>query len=376
MRGLCPGGYRQTASEFCLMIDLLRTWFQRYSSNPQIASLVLVLLVGTGIILLFGHLLAPLIASVVVAFVLEGAVGWLCRLGMPRQPAVWIVYLVFIAGVALFLGGMVPLLLSQITELMRELPKMAVQGQDMLRTLPARYPHFISQAQVDGLMGELRHTLSAFAQRVLSQSLSSVIGLISLVIYLIMVPILVFFFLKDKDLLLEWAARLLPQQRLLVLEVWREVNIKFVGYMRGKILEILMVWAASYISFAALGLHYGLLLAMLVGLSVVIPYVGAAVVTVPVLFVALIQWGFDSHFLYVVIAYAIVQFLDGNLLVPLLYSEMVSLHPVAIITAVLLFGGLWGVWGVFFAIPLATLVQAVAHALHRATALPEIPPPE
>lgn len=349
------------------MIELLRAWFQRYFSDPQIVSLAIVLAVGAAVVLFAGHLLAPLIAALVVAFVLDGAVGWLCRLGIPRLPAVWLVFLLFVAGVALFLGGMVPLLMSQVTEFLRELPKMLAQGQDALRTLPARYPHFISQSQIDSLMGELRHALALFGQRVLSLSLASVIGLITLIIYLILVPLLVFFFLKDKEMLLNWAAGLLPRQRALAKEVWLEVNVKFVGYVRGKILEILVVWFVSYISFAFIDLNYGLLLAVLVGLSVIIPYVGAAVVTVPVVFVAYVQWGFDSDFFYVVSAYAVIQFLDGNLLVPLLFSEMVSLHPVAIMTAVLLFGGLWGVWGVFFAIPLATLVQAVAHALRRET---------
>jgi putative permease len=62
------------------------------------------------------------------------------------------------------------------------------------------------------------------------------------------------------------------------------------------------------------------------------------------------------------IAYAIIQILDGNLLAPLLLSEVVNLHPVAIVVAVLLFGGLWGLWGLFFAVPLATLINAVIKA--------------
>ena len=65
------------------------------------------------------------------------------------------------------------------------------------------------------------------------------------------------------------------------------------------------------------------------------------------------------------IAYAVIQALDGNLLVPLLFSEVVNLHPVAIILAILFFGGLWGFWGIFFAIPLATFVKAVLNAWPR-----------
>ena len=101
------------------------------------------------------------------------------------------------------------------------------------------------------------------------------------------------------------------------------------------------------------------MLALTVGLSVLIPYIGAAVVTVPVALVAYFQWGFDSTFVWLIIAYFIIQFLDGNVLVPVLFSDVVNLHPVAIIVAILVFGGLWGFWGVFFAIPLATLVKAL-----------------
>ena len=82
----------------------------------------------------------------------------------------------------------------------------------------------------------------------------------------------------------------------------------------------------------------------------------------PVLLVALFQFGTTAEFGYVMLAYGIIQALDGNLLVPLLFSEAVNLHPVVIIIAVIFFGGLWGFWGVFFAIPLATLVKAVLNA--------------
>ena len=113
------------------------------------------------------------------------------------------------------------------------------------------------------------------------------------------------------------------------------------------------------IGFALMGLNYAMLLSLLVGLSVIIPYVGATIVTIPVMLIAFFQFGSEPMFGYVLLFYAIVQFLDGNLLVPLLFSEVVNLHPVAIIVAVVFFGSLWGVWGVFFAIPLATLIQAV-----------------
>lgn len=109
-------------------------------------------------------------------------------------------------------------------------------------------------------------------------------------------------------------------------------------------------------------MRYSLLLAVLVGFSVLIPYIGAMLVTIPVFVVALFQWGIGADFWTLIVAYLVVQGLDGNLLVPLLFSEAVNLHPLVIILAVVIFGGMWGFWGVFFAIPLATLVKAVYHA--------------
>jgi putative permease len=103
------------------------------------------------------------------------------------------------------------------------------------------------------------------------------------------------------------------------------------------------------LTFAVLNLNYAMLLAVLMGLSVVIPYVGATLVTFPVLGVAYWQWGVSGgdEFMYVLIAYSIIQAIDGVVLVPLLFSEAVNLHPIAIIVAILFFGGLWGV-GVCF----------------------------
>ena len=101
------------------------------------------------------------------------------------------------------------------------------------------------------------------------------------------------------------------------------------------------------------------------GLSVIVPYLGATVITIPVAIVGYLQHGWGSEFMWVMIAYAVIQALDGNVLVPILFSEAVNLHPVSIMIAVLVFGGFWGLWGVFFAIPLATLVKAMVTSWPR-----------
>ncbi|MEJ2460128.1 MAG: AI-2E family transporter [Candidatus Thiodiazotropha sp.] len=343
-------------------MQVITDWFKRYFSDPQIVFLTLFLIFFFGIVITMGHMLAPVLASIVIAYLLEGVVGLLERRSLPRLLSVIIVFILFMLFVALVLLGLLPLLSRQITEFVQQLPAMISMGQKALMQLPERYPDLIPQDQVDQLIQQIRNEIASFGQQAVSWSLASVVGVITLVVYLILMPLLVFFFLKDKKLIIGWMVQHMPRHRKFAGTVWKDVDRQIANYVRGKFWEIIIVWAASLVTFTLLGLNYALLLAVMVGLSVIIPYIGAAVVTLPVLFVAWFQWGWTSDFAWLAVAYFVIQALDGNVLVPLLFSEVVDLHPVAIIVAILVFGGIWGFWGVFFAIPLATLVQAVLEA--------------
>ncbi len=353
-------------------MNLFTDWFKRSFSDPQVVILGLFLIIGLAIIIGLGSWLAPMFAAVVIAYLLEGIVGRLRKFGMPRLPAVILVFLLFLAVLAFMLLGLVPMLSRQLTQLVQQFPSYISQGQVLLKELPANYPQLISEQQVQTFIASLGDEFASLGQRVLSWSLASVAGVVVLVVYLILVPVLVFFLLKDKRLLLDWALNYLPKERHLASVVWAESEAQIANYVRGKATEILIVGAVTYITFKFLGLQYSALLATLVGFSVLIPYIGAAVVTIPIAFVAYFQYGWNWDFGQVLIAYAIIQALDGNVLVPLLFSEVVDLHPIAIILAILVFGGLWGFWGVFFAIPLATLVNAILRAWPKKSP----PPPD
>ena len=340
----------------------LTDWFRRQFSDPQIVFLILFLIIGFSIVLTMGNMLMPVLASIVIAYLLEGLVVLLERRGMGRLMAVIVVFLGFMLFLAALIFGLLPLLSRQVTQLINQLPSMISQGQAALMQLPERYPEVVTTAQIQDAMGMVRAEIAAFAQKVLSMSLSSVVGLITIVVYLILVPLLVFFFLKDKRIIIDWSTGFLPSDRHLATDIWQDVDRQIANYVRGKFWEIIIIWSASFITFSFLRLEYAMLLAVLVGLSVIIPYIGAAVVTFPVLVIAWFQWGWGPDFAWLAVAYFVIQALDGIVLVPLLFSEVVNLHPVAIIVAILVFGGFWGFWGVFFAIPLATLVQAVLSA--------------
>jgi putative permease len=343
-------------------MDLLRDWFRRSFSDPQVVILGVVLVMGFAIVLGLGKWLAPMFASIVIAYLLEAIVHQLQRTGLPRMVSVVIVFLLFITLLFFLLFGLVPIVSKQLTQLVQQFPSYIEKGQDLLRQLPEAYPNLISEEQVQIIITQIGQEMAMLGQNILSWSLSSVVNIIGLVIYLVLVPVLVFFLLKDKDMMMGWVADRLPRERTLVNRVWSESEAQIANYVRGKVLEIFIVGAVTYVTFIILGLQYSALLATIVGFSVLIPYVGAAVATIPIALVAYFQFGWGWDFGQVVIAYAIIQALDGNVLVPLLFSEVVNLHPVAIILAILVFGGIWGFWGIFFAIPLATLFKAVLNA--------------
>jgi len=356
-------------------MELLRDWFRRSFSDPQVVILGLFLIIGFAIIIGLGAWLAPMFASIVIAYLLEAVVRWLQRLGLPRMAAVVIVFLLFIAVLLFLIFGLIPLVSRQLTQLVQQFPAYLTKGQDLLRQLPAAYPQLISDRQIQDLINQLGQEMAGLGQKALGLSLASIGSVVALAVYLVLVPVLVFFFLKDKDLMIRWVAERLPRERSLVNRVWTESEAQIASYVRGKVAEIFIVGAVTYFTFMFLDLQYAALLATMVGFSVLVPYIGAAVATLPIAIVAYFQFGWGWEFGQVMIAYAVIQALDGNLLVPLMFSEVVNLHPVAIILAILIFGGLWGFWGIFFAIPLATLVKAVINAwpsnpLHRAAPEP------
>ncbi len=344
------------------MREYLRRWVDRYFSDPQVLSMIILLVVGTVLILWLGEMLIPFIAAIIIAYILEGLVIRLESLHIPRGAAILLVFVLFITAIVLFLIGLIPLLSRQVGQLLQQIPAMFSAGQKVVVLLPEKYPEIISHEQINQFFGILSMEFSRFGQRILSFSIYSLKGIIALLVYLILVPLMVFFFLKDKALILKWVSNFFPEERGMAREVWGEVNAQFTNYIRGKSYEIIIVWAASYALFTFLDLQFGMLLSLFVGLSVLIPYVGAIFMFFPVTLVAVFQWGIDMQVVYTMVSYIVLQMLDGNLLAPLLLAEVVDLHPVAIIFAILLFGGLWGFWGLLFAIPLATLVHAVMKA--------------
>lgn len=344
------------------MVALIQNWFKRHLSDPEAVGLILLLTICVVSLMLIGGILTPVLTSVVIAYLLNGIVKGLDRCKIPHTLSTTIVCVIFVGALYVGILLLLPLLWDQLSRLIVELPKFISLSNDYIVKLHQRYPDYVSVDQFKHVLLSFRSELANLGQYALSISISSLSNLVTLVVYLVLAPMLVFFMIKDANIIIPWITQFMPQKRRLISQVWFEVNDQIGNFVRAKVLEIFVVSIVSILAFVLLGLNYSVLLGILVGLSVLIPFVGITIVTLPVIIVAYLQWGWTPDFVYLVIVYSIIAILDGNVLAPLLFSEAVKLHPVAVIVAILFFGGIWGFWGVFFAIPLATLVKAILNA--------------
>jgi putative permease len=344
------------------MLNVFKSWMERYFANEETVLLAVMFLVTLLVFAVLGHVLAPMITAIIIAFLMQGTVLKMKSWGLPHIASVTVAFLILVSLILLALLYVLPTVWDQSQNLLRETPRMLKEGQALLLLLPEKYPTLFSEQQVTDLMQGLQSHMGQLGQYIFSFSLAQLPVLAAIAVYLVLVPILVFFFLKDADPILSWLSNLLPKERPVMTQIWREMNQQIANYVRGKFIEIVIVSGVSVITFTLLGLNYALLLGVMVGFSVLIPYIGALVVALPIALIAFFQWGLSSDLMYIMVAYTIIQALDGNVLVPVLFSEAVNLHPVAIILSVFVFGGLWGFWGVFFAIPLATLFNAILNA--------------
>ncbi|RMH50073.1 MAG: AI-2E family transporter [Zetaproteobacteria bacterium] len=331
----------------------------RLRADAQLTMLLASLLAIFLLWMLLGRVLAPLFVAVALAYVLEGVVALLCRLRLPRLLAITLVGLGCLVIVLFSLLALLPLLTEQIGRLVAHVPDYIAATRTSLRALQAHYAGWVAPEALPQLIAAGAGKMQEWGGRLLSFSIASIPGVITLLVYAVLVPVLVFFLLKDKEEIMAWAAQFLPRERTLLVRVWHELDIQIGNYIRGRFWESLAVGLAMWLLFALMDHQYALLLAVLTGISVWVPFVGAVVVGLPVVLLSFFQWGWAEETLYALGAYVLVQLLDANIVIPWLFSEMVNLHPVAIIVAVLLFGSLGGMLGVFLAIPLAALVQSV-----------------
>jgi len=224
------------------MIKLINDWYNEHFNNPQVAILALLLFTSATLLYFFGDILVPLLVAVIIAYLLDGVVLTCVKYKIPRLVAIIFTFSIFVISLTVLLFILAPLLFRQGTEFILEIPGMLNKGQVILMQLPEKYPNIISEKQVIDLLTNIKGQITEFSQSFVSSSLASVGDLLTYMVYLVVVPLLIFFFLLDKKLILGWFKTFLPKDRKLVSVIWKEMNGKIASYVRGKIMEILIIW--------------------------------------------------------------------------------------------------------------------------------------
>lgn len=341
------------------MWEFVKRIYNIYFAGQESGLTLFIFLIAGMALYYLGGFLFPFFVAVFIAFLLNELVSFLKRKRLSHLLSVTITFLLFLSCSLVLVFMVLPFLWSRLISFAQEFPNTIEQLGDWLYLLPENYPEFFSREDIDNFIITIREQLVAYGQSIISSSLTSIGEITSGVVYILLVLVMVFFILKDYDKLTNYLVKFLPKEHKLMSRLGVKMKAEMLRYIGGKLLEGFIVFIASVITFAIIGLNFTFLLAIAVGFSVIIPYVGAVIVTVPVLLVAYAQYGAEGMFFYVLIAYIILQLLDGYVLVPLLFSELINLHPVSVILAILIFGSIWGIWGVAFAIPLATFVKAL-----------------
>ena len=344
------------------MLEQLNTFFKKIFSNEETIVFSFAILAFFIVISFFGSVLTPFMISIVVAYLLVGLQKKIQSYNVNAEFSINYYFYYFYSYRCSLSDLVGSIAIYSASSLCLDVPNLFNNFLDFISDLPAKFPDLVSSDQIAIFFQAVSEEIAFIAQNIVKSSISGIQSTITILLYIILFPILVFFFLFDRKNIIDGFLKIIPGKREMFTDIWAEMDVQLSNYVRGKTIEIFIVGVVAAIIFSSLGLKYSALLSVLVGLSVIIPYVGAFLVTIPVVIVGLLQFGLDTQFYILIGLYLLLQALDGNLLVPLIFSETVKLHPVIIILAVFIFGSMFGFWGVFFSIPIATFIKAVWNA--------------
>ena len=202
-----------------MIMEYIRQWYRAHFSNNEAAVFLFISILFVLIIIFLGHILAPVFASIVIAFLLESIVKGLQKYTkISRGPLVFFVYSIVLALVFLGIFILLPLLSQQLVSLLKSTPQVIASSKNWLYKISDEYPNFISHSQINDIFSSLSSTsmfekIASYGKDIIDYSISSLSSIITYIVYLILVPLLVLFFLKDKNQIINWFIRYLPKER-------------------------------------------------------------------------------------------------------------------------------------------------------------------
>lgn len=303
-----------------------------------------------------GHVLVPFLVGGAIAYFLDPVADRLERAGLSRVAATTVISLVALMVAVMLVLAIIPTLVNQLTALVNSAPEIARRLQGFLLE---RFPDLAdSTSTIRTTLAELGAAIQARGAQLASGVVNSALGVVSAVVFLLVVPVVAFYLLLDWDHMIERIDSLLPRDHApVVRRLAREIDAVLAGFVRGQVSVCLILGVYYSVALMLAGLQFGLIVGAIAGTITFIPYVGALVGGALAIGLALFQfWGDWVSIGIVGAIFAAGQFIEGNILTPKLVGKSVGLHPVWLLLALSAFGSLFGFAGMLVAVPVAASI--------------------
>ncbi len=301
-------------------------------------------------------LFAPFIISCLIAFLLYPIIKQLHNWHIPKWLAILVIYLFFFGGTSYLIYRIYPMIIMQLRDLNDQLPVLMRSYSDLIYRVyesTAFLPETVHE-KIDQII----YGLEQYVGGVLTAIFDMAANVVDIVIFLTVIPVIVFYLLKDYESIKSYGMNLISEKhRQPVREVLSAMNESLGQYIRGLFFVSLFVSVTTFIAFHLLDIKYALLLAIIMGLTNIIPYFGPIIGAVPALFIAATMS--TKVVIALLISLFVIQLIESNLVSPYIMGKSIQIHPIVIIFALLLGGQLGGVIGMIVVVPVLTVLRAI-----------------
>jgi len=311
--------------------------------------------------LMFKAIIIPFFIAVFISYLLHPIIEKLHKSGLPRPISILIIYLLFLGGIGLSVYKGLPIFINQVKDLTENIPGVTASYQkwideihDQTTDLPVELHH-----RIENFIFNIENEITNFLERMLT----SFRYVFDYLLIFAVIPFLVFYMLKDYDQMKKAIWYLTPKK-------WRHEGKKFLrdideslgNYIRGQLFVCLIIALLASASLWIFQIKYPLILGLIIGATNVIPYFGPIIGAIPAVIISA-TISIQKVFIVIGIVF-LLQFIEGNILSPLIVGKSLHMHPIAIIFALLAGGEIGGVIGLILAVPtLAILKVTLLHVV-------------
>jgi predicted PurR-regulated permease PerM len=337
-------------------------------NSKQITRIVFLLLFVALLYFARGALL-PIVLSLVLFYALQPPAGWISRLfpkkfAFGRDIAIIATFIIFILFVILAFEFIVPPFVEEFNQLSINLPQFIAQTQEVIRSSQQWYAGFRLPEEVNAAVASGLNTSFGYISSFLQQMVVGLIGILGQFIGLIVIPVIVYYMLKEEDTLIEGMMKIVPREHKEFLRtVLEKTNLILKNYVEGQIVICSLIGIVTGLGLFLLGVNFYLVLGLIAAVTELIPFIGPLIGAIPAVIIALLIS--PALAAKVIVFYIILQSAGAYVLLPRIMGKKLDLHPLTVLMALLILSNLIGVWGIFFAAPITAMLKVLYLELRK-----------